>query len=244
MATRPVPVQTEFVHDVFSHIAKQYDVMNSVLSFNQHKFWRRFAMGKMKVFQGAQCLDVATGTGDWAISLAHTSGKSGHVTGLDFCQEMLDVSYPKIAKHQVDQQVTMIQGDAMQLPFADNSFDFVTIGFGLRNMPDLRQVLREMQRVAKPGAKIVCLELSKPTFPPFKALYYAYFNHILPFVGKVVVRKSEPYRWLPQSLIAFPSRKELAQIFRETGLLQVEDYALTGGICALHIGTKPLNQGV
>ncbi len=239
MAAEHPEVRSEFVHDVFSHIAKQYDVMNSVLSFNQHKWWRRFAMNKMDVFPGAVCLDVASGTGDWAIALAHAAGDRGKVTGLDFCQEMLDVAEPKLVKEGVRGRVTMMQGDAMQLPFHDNSFDFVTIGFGLRNMPDLRQVLREMMRVAKPGAKVVCLELSKPAWKPFRALYYAYFYHILPFFGKLVVGKSEPYRWLPESLIAFPDRRKLADIFSEVGLQRVEDYALTGGICALHIGYKP-----
>ncbi len=242
MATNHSEVQSEFVHDVFSHIAKQYDVMNSVLSFNQHKWWRRFTMRKMNVFPGAVCLDVASGTGDWAISLAHAVGVQGKVTGLDFCKEMLDVAEPKLVREGVKDRVNLVQGDAMQLPFPDHSFDFVTIGFGLRNMPDLRQVLREMKRVAKPDAMVVCLELSKPTWKPFRALYYAYFNHILPFLGKLVVGKAEPYRWLPQSLVAFPERNKLTQIFSEVGFKQVQDYALTGGICALHIGFKPSDE--
>ena len=126
----------------------------------------------------------------------------------------------------------------MALPFEDITFDYATIGFGLRNVPDLHQVLREMQRVVKPGGMVVCLELSKPTWQPFKGLYYFYFQKIMPMVGKLVAKRYQQYKWLPESLVQFPGRAELAQIFRETGLTDVQAYPLTGGIAALHIGTK------
>ncbi|MHB1685166.1 MAG: demethylmenaquinone methyltransferase [Bacilli bacterium] len=238
MAQSNARVHTDFVHDVFSHIAGRYDIMNSVLSFNQHKFWRKFALKKMQVKHGAHCLDVATGTGDWAIALAKAAGPEGQVIGLDFCQEMLDVAEPKLAREHVDSRVELIRGNAMALPYADNSFDYATIGFGLRNVPDVPQVLQEMRRVVKPGGLVVSLELSKPTAPAFRALYYFYFNRILPLIGRLAVGKAEPYRWLPESLIDFPDRIALAALFADAGLEQVDHYALTGGICALHMGRK------
>ncbi|MNP49281.1 Demethylmenaquinone methyltransferase [compost metagenome] len=117
-------------------------------------------------------------------------------------------------------------------------FDYATIGFGLRNVPDLYQVLREMKRVVKPGGMVVCLELSKPTWQPFKGLYYFYFQKVLPLLGKLFAKRYEQYKWLPESLAQFPGREELKHTFTEIGLTHVEAYPLTGGIAALHIGTK------
>jgi demethylmenaquinone methyltransferase/2-methoxy-6-polyprenyl-1,4-benzoquinol methylase len=134
--------------------------------------------------------------------------------------------------------ITLVQGNAMALPFDDNTFDYATIGFGLRNVPDLKQVLSEMKRVVKPGGMVVCLELSKPTWQPFKGLYYFYFKNLLPMLGKIFAKRYEQYKWLPDSLVQFPGREELLTIFQETGLQHVQAYPLTGGIAALHIGTK------
>ncbi len=192
----------------------------------------------MRVQRGAHCLDVATGTGDWAIALAKAAGPQGQVVGLDFCQEMLDVAEPKLAREHVDGRVELVRGNAMALPYPDNSFDCATIGFGLRNVPDVPQVLREMMRVVKPGGLVVSLELSKPTGPVFRGLYYFYFNRILPLIGRLAVGKAEPYRWLPESLVDFPDRITLAGMFADAGLRQIDHYALTGGICALHMGRK------
>ncbi|OWA37114.1 bifunctional demethylmenaquinone methyltransferase/2-methoxy-6-polyprenyl-1,4-benzoquinol methylase [Saccharibacillus sp. O16] len=227
----------EYVHDVFQQIAPKYDRMNNIISFNRHKAWRKFAMRKMAVSQGDSAIDLCCGTCDWTISLAEAS-KGGPITGLDFSQAMLDVGRQKLKVAPYGDQITLIQGNAMELPFADNSFDYATIGFGLRNVPDLVQVLQEMRRVVKPGGMVVCLEVSKPTTQPFKGLYYFYFDRILPLFGKVFAKSYEQYKWLPESLKPFPGRKELADIFREVGLKQVEDYPLTGGVAALHIGVK------
>ena len=239
MNERSVHAQPEFVHDVFSHIAKRYDLMNSVLSFEQHKLWRRFAMKQMAIAPGARCLDVATGTGDFAIALARASGPQGRVVGLDFCADMLAVGERKVARAGLCDRMELVHGNAMALPFPDSSFACATIGFGLRNVPDIGKVLEEMARVVKPGGLVVSLELSKPEWKPFRALYYAYFYHILPFIGRLAVGRGEPYRWLPESLIPFPDRLALAGIFRTAGLLDVRHWALSGGICALHIGRKP-----
>ena len=160
------------------------------------------------------------------------------MVGLDFSQNMLDVGKQKVAREGLDKQISLIQGNAMELPFEDNRFDFATIGFGLRNVPDLEQVLREMKRVVKPGGQVVCLELSKPVWQPFKSIYYFYFEHILPALGKLFAKRYEQYKWLPESLKAFPDSNQLADKFREIGLRNVHAYPLTGGIAALHMGTK------
>ncbi len=235
--------KAEFVHHVFSNIAGKYDTMNSVLSFYQHKVWRDVAMAKMAVRRGNRCLDVATGTGDWAIALADEVGDTGRVVGLDFCEEMLDVARPKVAAAGIGAYTKLMSGNAMELPFADDEFDVVTIGFALRNVPDVQVVLNEMTRVAKPGGMVVSLELSKPTWEPFRSLYYFYFYRILPKIGKLVVGDAEPYEWLPRSLITFPDRFKLAEMFQKAGLERVAHYPLTGGICALHMGYKPMVSG-
>ncbi|MEX2460824.1 MAG: demethylmenaquinone methyltransferase [Paenibacillaceae bacterium] len=227
----------EFVHSVFESIAPKYDLMNNILSFRQHKYWRRFTMKKMNVQEGQTAIDLCCGTCDWTISLAQKS-KSGSIIGLDFSQNMLDYGAIKLKELDLEHQVSLVQGNAMKLPYPDDSFDYATIGFGLRNVPDLEQVLREMQRVVKPGGSVVSLELSKPTWQPFKSLYYFYFQKVLPLLGKLIVKRYEQYKWLPESLIHFPDHKQLAEIFRKTGLTAVEAYPLTGGIAALHIGVK------
>lgn len=227
----------QFVHSVFERIAPKYDIMNSVLSFRRHKYWRKFTMAKMNVKKGSSALDLCCGTGDWTISLAKASG-SGEIVGLDFSQNMLDIGAEKIKARQLDKQISLIRGNAMSLPYADNTFDYVTIGFALRNVPDLVQVLKEMKRVVKPGGLVVSLELSKPTWQPFKGIYFFYFQKVLPLIGKMLAKSYEQYKWLPESLIGFPDHKQLATIFREVGLEKVEAYPLTGGIAALHIGVK------
>lgn len=231
----------QHVHSVFESIAPKYDMMNDVLSFRRHKAWRRFTMRKMDVQPGQSSLDLCCGTCDWTIALAKASG-TGRTVGLDFSRNMLNIGQVKIDKLGMSERITLIQGNAMELPYPDNTFDFVTIGFGLRNVPDIVQVLREMKRVVKPGGKIVCLELSKPNWQPFKGLYYFYFEKLLPLLGKWLVKRYEQYRWLPESLATFPDLQALAELFRNVGMRNVKAYPLTGGIAALHIGTKG-NEG-
>ncbi|NIK67714.1 MULTISPECIES: demethylmenaquinone methyltransferase [unclassified Paenibacillus] len=231
----------EHVHALFENIAPKYDMMNDLLSFRRHKAWRKFTMRKMSVRQGQTALDLCCGTCDWTIALAKASG-TGQITGLDFSQNMLDVGAVKVKGEGLNEQVTLVQGNAMELPFADNSFDFVTIGFGLRNVPDYLQVLKEMERVVKPGGKVVCLELSKPLWQPFKGMYYLYFERMLPMIGKWVAKRFDEYKWLPDSLKLFPDANQLSELFRQAGLREVQAYPLTGGIAALHIGTKEKSQ--
>lgn len=231
----------EHVHALFENIAPKYDMMNDLLSFRRHKAWRKFTMRKMNVQPDQTALDLCCGTCDWTIAIAKASG-TGHITGLDFSQNMLDVGAVKLKKEGLKEQITLVQGNAMELPFADNTFDYVTIGFGLRNVPDYLQVLKEMERVVKPGGMVVCLELSKPMWQPFKGLYYLYFERMLPMMGKWVAKRFDEYKWLPDSLKLFPDAKQLSELFRQAGLSGVQAYPLTGGIAALHIGTKEKSQ--
>ncbi|MCU6795827.1 demethylmenaquinone methyltransferase [Paenibacillus sp. WQ 127069] len=227
----------EFVHSVFESIAPKYDLMNDILSFRRHKAWRNFTMKKMNMQPGSTAIDLCCGTCDWTISMAKASG-TGEMVGLDFSQNMLDYGAVKIREGGLDKQIKLVQGNAMKLPYEDNTFDYATIGFALRNVPDLVKVIEEMQRVVKPGGWVVSLELSKPTWQPFKGIYYFYFQTILPLLGKLIAKSYEQYKWLPESLINFPDHKQLAEIFKTTGLTQVQAYPLTGGIAALHIGIK------
>ena len=167
----PVPSKEECVHQVFESIAEDYDRMNTILSFGRHKAWRRFTMKMMRVRPGDSAIDVCCGTCDWAIALAEHSA-TGEVVGLDFSENMLQVGQEKVARRGWGSSIRLVRGNAMELPFPDNTFDHATIGFALRNVPDFRHVLREMTRVVKPGGQVVSLELSKPTWPPFRAVAY------------------------------------------------------------------------
>ncbi|SFB18288.1 demethylmenaquinone methyltransferase / 2-methoxy-6-polyprenyl-1,4-benzoquinol methylase [Cohnella sp. OV330] len=225
------------VHSVFESIAPKYDMMNDIISFRRHKAWRKFTMRKMNVKNGETSLDLCCGTCDWTIALAEAS-RTGRTVGLDFSAGMLAVGREKVKQKGLDKQIELVQGNAMELPFADSTFDYVTIGFGLRNVPDYAKVLSEMHRVVKPGGQVVCLEMSKPGWQPFKAIYYFYFKKLMPLLGKLVARKYDQYRWLPESLADFPDLPRLAEMFREAGLQEVRAFPLAGGVAALHMGKK------
>ncbi|MFD1018489.1 demethylmenaquinone methyltransferase [Thalassobacillus hwangdonensis] len=227
----------ERVHHVFEKIYDRYDTMNSVISFQRHKAWRKDVMRRMQVKQGDHALDVCCGTGDWTVALADAVGKQGKVIGLDFSENMLSVAIKKklaTKKFQMEFQ----HGNAMALPFEDDQFDFVTIGFGLRNVPDYKQVLKEMARVVKPGGKVVCLETSQPTMPIFRQGYYLYFKHIMPALGRVFAKSYDEYSWLHESAKDFPDQQTLKRMFEEAGLTDVVVKAYTGGVAAMHMGEK------
>lgn len=226
------------VHNVFEKIYGNYDKMNSVISFKQHIKWRNYTMGRMDVPIGASALDVCCGTADWTIALAKKTGPSGKVTGLDFSKNMLKIGEKKVKQLELDKHVSLIHGNAMELPFEDNTFDYVTIGFGLRNVPDYLQVLKEMNRVLKPGGMAVCLETSQPTMIGFKQLYYFYFRFIMPMFGKLFAKSFQEYSWLQESARDFPGMKELAGMFKEAGFEDVSYKAHSGGVAATHFGRK------
>ena len=225
------------VHTVFEKIYGNYDKMNSLISFQQHKRWRKDTMKKMAVKKGASALDVCCGTADWTLALAEAVGEKGTVKGLDFSQNMLKIGQDKVRDSSMP-QVELIHGNAMELPFEDNTFDYVTIGFGLRNVPDYLHVLKEMNRVLKPGGMAVCLETSQPTMFGYRQLYYFYFQFLMPVFGKVFAKSYNEYSWLQESAKDFPGMKELADMFVEAGFDKVEYKPYTGGVAAMHMGFK------
>lgn len=228
----------EFVHSVFSSIAHRYDFLNTALSFNRDKYWRRFAVAKCGLKPGGDGLDVCCGTGMLAIEQARVTGLSGRVTGLDFCENMLRKAVENISRTPYKDTISLVQGNALDLPFEDNTFDCATIGFALRNVPDIKKTIEEMRRVVKPGGRVVSLELAKPGAPVFKQLYYLYFNHLVPVLGRLGAGKDGPYSWLTNSLKTFPHQAEIRDIFAASGLKDACYYELTGGIVAVHVGIK------
>lgn len=223
------------VHKVFEKVSVDYDKMNSIISFNQHKKWRDDIMVRMAVREGAQILDVCCGTADWTIALADATGTTGHVTGLDFSEGMLEVGQSKTVNYP---NVTLTQGNAMVLPFPDHSFDYVTIGFGLRNVPDYLTVLKEMNRVLKPGGMITCLETSQTEIPIYRQLFRFYFKFVMPLFGKIFAKSYKEYSWLQESADDFPGMKQLAQLFTDAGFTAVSYKSYSGGAAAGHVGFK------
>lgn len=228
----------EYVHAVFSAIAHRYDFLNAALTFSLDKRWRRFAVSQTSLKPGGTGLDVCCGTGMLAIEQAKIAGTGGRVVGLDFCEKMLAVAAENISRTPYGNVIELVLGNAMDLPFDDNTFDCATIGFALRNVPDIKVVVGEMCRVVKPGGKVVSLELAKPSAPVFKQLYYFYFNRLVPLLGKIGVGIDGPYQWLPASLKNFPHQSELKKIFERAGLKNVHYYELCGGVVAVHTGEK------
>jgi len=223
------------VHEVFEKISGNYDKMNSVISFQQHKKWRDDTMVRMNVQSGSTTLDVCCGTADWTISMAEAVGKSGKAIGLDFSQNMLNVGKEKVKSYP---NIELIHGNAMELPFPKNTFDYVTIGFGLRNVPDYLQVLKEINRVLKPGGMFVCLETSQSELPVYKQLFRFYFKYIMPVFGKFFAKSYKEYSWLQESAKDFPGMKALAKMIEQAGFVQVEYKPYSGGAAARHIGIK------
>ena len=225
----------EQVHTVFQNISKKYDRLNNIISFEQHKVWRKRVMKEMSVKKGSTALDVCCGTADWTIALSKAVGPQGEVTGLDFSENMLEVGKEKTAHMD---NIHLVHGDAMNLPFDDASFDYVAIGFGLRNVPDYLGALKEMERVLKPGGMIVCLETSQPTLPVFKQVYRLYFKFVMPIFGKLFAKSKEEYEWLQQSTFDFPGKEKLKRLFEQAGFSNIKVRSFTGGVAAMHLGYK------
>jgi len=228
----------KYVHEVFSSIAYRYDLLNTTLSFNRDKYWRKFTVRHSGLQPGSSGLDVCCGTGMLALEQARVVGMNGHVVGLDFCENMLQKAVENIKRTPYHSVIELVKGNAMQLPFEDNTFDCATIGFALRNVPDILKTIEEMRRVVKPGGKVLSLELAKPGAPVFKQLYYLYFNHLVPMLGRLGIGQNGPYSWLPNSLKIFPHQSRVRDLFQEAGLSDAHYHELTGGIVAVHIGIK------
>lgn len=234
----------EYVQSIFSAIAKHYDAINTVLSLNQDKYWRKFTVQLAKIKPGGRALDVCCGTGMMTVEIAKKVGTNGKVVGLDINSEMLEIAKKNLQSSPYQEIIEYVHGNAMELPFPDNSFDCATIGFGLRNIPDIKKTLREMQRVVKPGSPIVCLEFSKPYVPVFKQVYNFYFDKFVPFFGKFGAGKEGPYRYLQRVWRTFPNQKELRDLFSRQGLQNATYYELTGGVVSVHVGFKPVDSAI
>ncbi|WP_137596662.1 demethylmenaquinone methyltransferase [Paucilactobacillus kaifaensis] len=227
------------VHTIFQKIAPSYDKMNTIISLGTHQSWRKQATALAKLRPNSNILDVCCGTGDWTVALAQQINHKGHVTGLDFSDSMLAVAKEKIAKYQLDEKASLLQGDAMQLPFDDNKFDIVTIGFGLRNVANALVTLQEMFRVLKPGGQLICLETSQPTAPVIRQGWELYFGHIVPLLGKTLVNEKKEYTYLTDSTHNFVNYKQLASMFWQVGLKHVYYHRIMFGAAAIHTGIKP-----
>ena len=226
------------MRDMFAKISARYDLLNHLLSGNMDKRWRRRVAGELRgdVEAGeARVLDVACGTGDLALTLFEST--DALVVGTDFCRPMLELAAQKALK--LEAAIPFVEGDALSLPFRDDSFDGVTIAFGLRNLSSTDGGLRELLRVLKPGGKAAVLEFSKPIVPGFRAAFQLYFTTVLPWLGGMLSGSRGAYQYLPDSVSRFPDQKQLAALMRAIGFEKVEYKNLTGGIAALHLGKKP-----
>lgn len=228
-----------FVQEMFNAIAGRYDLMNYLMSFGRDTAWRRFTVRCAGIKAGGHALDICCGTGKLVIELAKTAGAEGRVTGLDFSEEMLAVAHKNIQDFEFKNRIQLLQGNAMQLPFEDNSFDCVTVGWGLRNVPDIAVTLKEMVRVVKPGGKVVSLDMGHPSAPVFKQLYWFWFDKVIPAMGKIWGGNKKAYAYLHDSAVVFPPQQELARMFTQAGLVDAAYHNLTGGTIAVVEGRKP-----
>ena len=222
------------VERMFDRIAGPYDLMNTLMTAGLDRRWRAIAARETGVGRGATVLDACCGTGDLALELARTVGRSGHVTALDFSAEMLERAERKPAGAEAA-AITWVRGDATAMPFADDSFAAATIAFGLRNLPDPEEGLRELARVVRPGGRVVCLEITRPSRGALKAFYSLWFDRGIPALGKVLDRGGA-YSYLPASVRRFPGPPQLGEAFHRAGMTDVRYRLLAGGIVALHVG--------
>lgn len=226
------------VKEMFATVTKKYDFLNHLLSLRRDVAWRRFTVKKMKFRGAGRMLDVACGTGDLSIDAAKKHGNID-ITGIDFVYEMLDVGKKKIKHKGLDRRIALMQSDAMELPFRDNSFDVVAVAFGVRNMPDREKALREMLRVAAPGGSVMVLEMTFVQNRMFKMIYHIYLNYLLPLLAKRISPNPAAYHYLADSIMNFPNPDAFAAMMGAAGMVDVRKYPLTFGVTYLHTGTKP-----
>ena len=229
--------KTEQVKQMFDAIAPAYDFMNRAMTLGIDIWWRRLAVKRLKRLSPTRILDVATGTGDFAIQL-YKSLHPQHITGIDLSQGMFDEARRKVKEKWLEQGISFEQGDCMALPMADNSFDAVTVAFGVRNFEHLQQGYREMARVLRPGGMLCVLELSTPHNPIIRWFYDLYTLHIIPWVGSLKSGDKSAYRYLPQSIAAVPQGYDMLQLMRNAGLQNARYKRLTLGTCTIYTAVK------
>lgn len=224
------------VNRMFDRIAGHYDAMNSVMSAGLHHRWRRRTADRAELARGGSALDVCCGTGDLALELARRVGPSGEVIGCDFSEPMLDLARAKATARGAP-GVRFDYADALRLPYEDESFDAVTVGFGVRNLADLDRGLAEMTRVLRPGGRLAILEITQPRRPPLSIFYSLWFDRVVPLLGGLAGDR-DAYTYLPESVRSFPSPRELAARMEAAGLGPIRVTVLAGGIIAIHSGAR------
>ncbi|MEP4486098.1 MAG: bifunctional demethylmenaquinone methyltransferase/2-methoxy-6-polyprenyl-1,4-benzoquinol methylase UbiE [Halioglobus sp.] len=231
--------KASLVAGVFHSVAARYDLMNDLMSGGIHRIWKRFTIELSGVRQGDSVLDIAGGTGDLAAKFARIVGGDGRVVLADINESMLQVGRDKLLDTGQISNIEFVQADAQYLPFPENSFDCITIAFGLRNVTDKDKALRSMLRVLKPGGRLLVLEFSKPQNELLSRAYDTYSFKMLPFMGKLVANDSESYKYLAESIRMHPDQDTLLDMLEDAGFTNCNFHDLTGGIVALHRGVKP-----
>jgi len=234
----PATEKAARVRAVFESVADKYDLMNDLMSLGVHRLWKRFALSQTGLRAGQAALDVAGGTGDLAAGMARQVGRAGLVVLSDINVAMLARGRDRLTDQGIVANVRYALADAERLPFADASFDCVTIGFGLRNVTDKARALASMARVLKPAGRLLVLEFSQPTAPGLKPVYDVYSFSILPWLGRRVAGDEASYRYLAESIRRFPDQETLRQMMHEAGLSDCRYHNLSGGIVALHVGYR------
>jgi demethylmenaquinone methyltransferase/2-methoxy-6-polyprenyl-1,4-benzoquinol methylase len=226
----------EQVATMFDNIAPKYDFLNQLLSLGIHKSWRKKAIQLLQEQKPKTVLDIATGTGDFAIEAMKLNPEK--VIGVDISEGMLKLGIEKIIKLGLQNKIELRLGDSESLPFSDNSFDAITVGFGVRNFENLEKGIVDIYRVLNTGGMLVVLEFSKPTKFPIKQVYNFYFRYITPFIGKIFSKDSSAYTYLPESVNAFPAGEEFLKVLRKAGFKETKAISLTFDIASIYIAKK------
>lgn len=237
----PVAEKEQRVRQVFRSVANRYDIMNDVMSLGSHRLIKRFAIELSALRSGHKVLDLAGGTGDFSIQFSPIVGKAGQVILADINDAMLQVGRDRIIDKGLSENVSFAQVNAELLPFADNSFDCICIAYGLRNVTDKDAALASMQRVLKPGGRVLVLEFSKPTNGFLEKAYDAY-SSLWPVAGKIITGDEDSYRYLVESIRMHPDQETLLKMMQSAGLENCKYHNVMSGICAIHIGFKPLTS--
>jgi len=234
----PAAEKAKHVRAVFDSVAGKYDLMNDLMSAGVHRLWKRYLLGQTGLRPGQAALDVAGGTGDLAAGMAEQVGERGLVVLSDINAAMLEVGRKRLLDRGLMRNVRFSLANAECLPFEDESFDCVTIGFGLRNVTDKPAALASMRRVLRPGGRLLVLEFSKPVVPGLKPVYDVYSFSVLPWLGKRVAGDSDSYQYLAESIRKFPDQETLKGMMQDAGLEDCRYHNLSGGIVALHKGFR------